>query len=204
MNVIFFTLNIVSLTHHILLLFKVDFELTGVTRTTQKGTPSREWKNKHSPYRFWQQQNSNANTWNTGVFNKKLKSMANNAMGLGILPKARAQYVLEMRGILQPSGHFMFEVGKPTGNPVKQRVQLFSMEEDLINHVGEAFSIVSSGCPMRIFDDPFVKDFLKLLEPRHRTVYRLKLVRLIRCIVDVQAREVSLCGLFCSMHFHFI
>ena len=50
--------------------------------------------------------------------------------------------------------------------------------------------ILSTGCPMSFFGNPFVKSWLSRLNPKHRPVYRLKLLRIIRCINDVLTNEV--------------
>ena len=96
-----------------------------------------------------------------------------------------------MCGVLQLSGHFNFKIVKPSIS-----LPVFPMEEDIMNHIGEALSIVSSGSPMWFNDDPFVRGFPKGMEPYHQPIYHIKLVRLVCCVVDCQAREVSLLVIF--------
>ena len=67
----------------------------------------------------------------------------------------------------------------------------YSFEEDLEHHVREAMVILATGCPMSFFNNPFVKDWLRHLDPKHRPVYRMKLLRIIRCISDVLNTEVK-------------
>ena len=84
-----------------------------------------------------------------------------------------------------------------TAGPVKVHSSLlhsdkyYSFEEDLYNHICEAMMILSTGCPMSFFSNPFVKDWLRHLDQKHRPVYHLKLLRIIRCIIDVLQNEVN-------------
>lgn len=60
-----------------------------------------------------------------------------------------------------------------------------------MHQIDEALVLCSTGIGMSFFSNPFVRDWLCLLEPRHRPIYRIKLTRVIRCIQDVLQSEVS-------------
>ena len=170
-----------------LLFCQVDFKLTGKkTKPTPKGLPTREWTHRLlKNYTFLQPMNDGGKTWNTGVWNKRLDALANGDKAeKNIVVIARAKFLLRMR--------------KTNGNRVaakgglKDDVGYYSFEEDLEHHVREAMVILSTGCPMSFFNNPFVKEWLRHLDPKHRPVYRLKLLRIIRCINDVLNNEVKL------------
>ena len=76
--------------------------------------------------------------------------------------------------------------------PPGKGMGFFPFEEDLWNHINECLVTISTGCTISFFDNPYVRDLLSGLNPRHRPVYRLKLVRLQRCCNDVLQKEVSL------------
>lgn len=80
----------------------------------------------------------------------------------------------------------------PQGLGLKNKDKFYSFEEDLHHHIREAIMILSTGSPMCFFSNPFVKEWLKRLDPKHRPVYRVKLLRIIRCVVDVLQNEVTL------------
>lgn len=70
-------------------------------------------------------------------------------------------------------------------------LKFFPFEEDIIHQIDEALVICSTGIGMSFFGNPYVRNWLIRLEPRHRPIYRLKLTRMIRCIQDVLQSEVS-------------
>ena len=160
---------------------QVDFELTGQTRMTPKGLETREWTHKKCKYTFWQSQNVNKKTWQTGVWTKKLEQIAkgNGAASGNVYAITRAKYILMQRN----------KSGK-TLQPVKG-IGFFPFEEDVDYHIDEAIVIISTGSPLSFYDNPFVKTWLSRLNPRHRAVYRSKLAKLIRCVNDVMQDEVS-------------
>ena len=63
--------NIGHLSHDLICVSMVYFELTGQTESTNKGNETREWKNKHYGWCFWQQKNGYCKSFNTCVFHRK-------------------------------------------------------------------------------------------------------------------------------------
>ena len=52
--------------------------------------------------------------------------------------------------------------------------------------------MIASGLTCKFFENPYVQHTLQSLQPHHHPVYRLKLVRLVRCIIDESGEEVML------------
>lgn len=149
---------------------------------TKKGiVDTREWKHKRGKFSFNQQKNVRNVTWNTGCFTRKLEILAKGCKRDFLGEKtaiAHAKYILDMRQknlLVRPS----------------KRKSFFPFEEDLIHHIDDALMICSTGVTLSFFGNPFVRNWLMHLEPRHRPIYRLKLTRAIRCIQDVLQSEVS-------------
>ena len=168
------------LTRH-LYFIKVLFEMTGNTGRTPKGLDTREWQFKGTAYTFVQNKNPGNKTWESGVWNKKLSRMRkNNLSGIKFSKAdiARIQCIIDNR--LRDS---------KIAAPVKG-MAFFPFEEDLWHHINECFVTISAGCTISFFDNPFVRDLLKGLAPRHRVAYHLKLVRLQRCCNDILQKEV--------------
>ena len=151
---------------------------------TPAGLQRREWKHKLIKFQFWQAMNKGNKTWHTGTWSKKLKTLADgkskDCLG-NITVQARAQYILARRN----------NFSGPVAPPVKCMV-FFPFEEDLNHHIHEALITTSTGSAMSFYGNPFVKDWISGLEPRHRPVYRKKLCRLIRCCIDVTGIEVCI------------
>lgn len=164
---------------------QLEFELTGVTGTTPGGKEKREWKSKHCNYKFEQSKNTNSDSWYTGLWKKKLESIASGkpkqVKGC-IRAIARAKYILDKRWGSGPN--------KSGGGPVKG-MAFFSFEENLIYQIHEGIAIISTGSTLSFFDNPFVRNWLHAMCPRHRVVYRSKLAKVIRCVNDVMQEEVS-------------
>jgi hypothetical protein len=97
-----------------------------------------------------------------------------------------------------PAAHALLRPIRATRAMRKQNQQtqpsrgknFFPFEEDLVHHIDEALAICSTGVGLSFFDNPFVRNWLRRLEPRHRPIFRLKLMRSIRCIQDVLQSEV--------------
>ena len=149
---------------------------------TNKGVPTRVWRHKvHTDFKFSQGMNHGHKTWNTGVWVKKLKMIvANKANSFSEESISRANYVLSKR-----------ENDGKTAPPVKG-MSFYPFEEYLPNHIRETYVIICTGSPMSFFDNPYVRDLLSGLNPRHRPVYRSKLTKLLRCVTDVSQKEVSI------------
>lgn len=150
---------------------------------TDSGIEKREWKHKHCEYRFWQAKNKGGKeTWYTSVFGRKLAVVAKGAQRV-FLGKhkwiKRAAYVLAMRSRND-------SISLP-----RTGMKFFPFEEDIMHQIDEALVLCSTGIGMSFFSNPFVRDWLCRLEPRHRPIYRIKLTRVIRCIQDVLQSEVS-------------
>ncbi len=165
-------------------LIQVDFKLTGrPCKPTPKGLKTREWRHRLlKKYTFLQPQNANGKTWNTGVWNKRLAALAKGSSAeKNLVVISRAKFLLKMR---TTGGTCLQGVG------YKDSEKFYSMEDDLGHHVRKAMVILATGCPMSFFNNPFVKDWLCQLDPKHRPVYRLKLLRIISCINNVLINEV--------------
>lgn len=149
---------------------------------TSSGHETREWKHKVCNNKFWQQKNNiGTKSWNTGVFTKKLETVAkgNKREFFGKAKYVRrVQYILSMRGNTSVTPQ------------VSKEMKFFPFEEDIIHQIDEAFVICSTGVGMCFFSDPFVREWLRRIEPRHRPIYRVKLLKVIRCIQDVLQSEV--------------
>ena len=160
----------------------MDFEPTGNTGKTPGELFTREWKHKLINFQFWQAMNRGNKTWHTGTWSKKLKTLADGKVKLGIgniTVCARAKYILSRRN----------NFSGPVGPPVKG-MAFFPFKKDLNHHIQEALATLSTGSAMSFYGNPFVKDWLSGLEARHRPVYRQKLCRLIRCSIDTTGIEV--------------
>ena len=95
----------------------------------------------------------------------------------------RAKHILAMRER---------KIGVAGGlSPPTKGIGFFPFEEDIMHHIGEALVVCSTGISQSFFADPYVRQWLQRMNPRHRPIYRLKLVRLIRCAMDVTHNEVS-------------
>ena len=171
--------------HFLCLLFlstapcKVMFELTGNVRTTPGGLDTREWQCKNTDYRFWQEKNQGHKSFNSGAFNKKLKVLQN-PFKYGIVIAARAKALLHHRKRNDLSD---LTRDMPVSN-------FYSMAENLPHLVRAMKMIVSTGVPNSFFNNAFVKDYLSHLNPKHRTIYRRTLLRLLRVFVACQDKEV--------------
>ena len=165
----------------------VMFQLTGETASTSNNKKKRQWKHKDSGLKFWQFTSKSGKTWDTGIFNTKLKVIANgNSSAKGNKKAiARGKYLLERRMVTcktpQPS--------KGDG--------FYPFEEDLFHHINEALVIISTGSSCSFFNNAYVRDLLTGLNERHRPVYPQKLARLLRVVGDVQQEEV--CA-FCLLY----
>lgn len=151
---------------------------------TESGVETRMWRLQHKDidYVFSQQQNPGGKSWNTGVFKRKLVTLAKgkSSAGRDLWIMSRAKFILAKReGIT-------FGVTVPHNN-----LKFFPFEEDLEHQIREGILICGTGIVCSFFNNPFVRDYIRGLEPRHRVVYRLKLVRIIRCIMDVLQSEVN-------------
>lgn len=149
---------------------------------TTSGHETREWKHKACDYRFWQQKNNTGTkTWNTGVFTKKLETVAkgNKREFFGKNKYVcQAQYILSMRNNAAGTAQ------------VLKGMKFFPFEEDIVHQIDEAFVICNIGVGMSFYGDPFVRDWLSCIEPKHRPIYCVKLLKEIRCIQDVLQSEV--------------
>lgn len=68
----------------------------------------------------------------------------------------------------------------------------FTFEEDLPHHIREAFVIISTGSAISFFDNPYVRDWLRSLNPAHRPLYRQKFLRIIRVIQFILVRRLTI------------
>ena len=156
---------------------------------TDGGLDTREWEHrKIEGFKFSQQKNKGNKSWNSSVYRRKLVTVATSIKNpCAKHPKSqlRAKYILDKRDNKS-------KLPKPVCG-----MGFFPFEEQLKHHVDEGLSLASTGIGVSFFQNPYVRDYLQGLQPRHRPVYRLKLVRIIRCIIDVSQSEVC-CVCFCS------
>jgi hypothetical protein len=68
----------------------------------------------------------------------------------------------------------------------------YGFEEDLPHHINEALVIISTGCTITFVQNPHVVDWLRELNPAHRPVYRTKFLRILRVILYILNKEISL------------
>ena len=155
---------------------------TTVFRTTESGFNTQEWTHRSFDFKFPQQRNIGNKTWQTGVFKRKLEVVAkgkNKEMRGHTASINRAKYILSKRST------------NPNIGPVKPAAGFFKFEEELTLHIREALVICSTGVSASFFSNPYVRDLLQSLQPRHRTLYHKKMIRIIRCVMDCQQNEVS-------------
>ena len=113
------------------------------------------------------------------MWNGQLSALASGRQAEKNVKVARAKYLLKMR----------------TAGPVTAHSSLlhldkyYSFEEDLHHHIREAMMILSTEYPMSFLGNLFVKDWLRHLDQKHQPVYHLKLLSIIRCIIDVLQNE---------------
>ena len=150
---------------------------------SRNGVDTREWRHKKIPeFTFLQQKNIGNTSWNTGVWKRKLTSIANGKVKCvtgNIVAQTRAKFILKMRNSTSPN--FI----PPTVG------RYFSFEETLCHHINESLAVASTGIGVTFFGNPYVKDLLQGLNPCHRSVYHLKMARILRCICTIQNKEVS-------------
>jgi len=110
--------------------------LTGKKGTTPGGLEKQEWKSKHCDFRFYQARNANGKTWNTGIWKKKLESIASgNPWEVKGCIKAieRAKYILQKR----------WYGGSVT--VLAKGMKFFSFEENLVLQIHEGLVVISTG-----------------------------------------------------------
>ena len=122
--------------------------------------------------------NENGKTWHSGIWTKKLQTVARGKGVLGgkIAIVTRAKYILMKRQGL---------VSRPT-----KGMGCYPFEEEIELHCHEALVVMSTGSPHCFFANPFVKNWLRKMDPRHRPIYRAKLGKLVCCVNDVLSQEV--------------
>ena len=161
---------------------------------TPKGLDTRQWKHKLLPYTFTQSKNTGNKSWYTGVFRKKLIVVAEGKVRsvLGnVTATTHAQYILHQQNEIKLHGCASVKKSSEKEENAKPKPPPFSFEQNLDHQINEAKMMIANGLPGNFFECPYVKKTLEDLEPRHRPAYRLKLVRLIRCIIDKSGAEVS-------------
>ena len=157
------------------------------TNLTPTGCETREWKLRGTDYRFIQQKNKGNKSWHTGVWKRKLESIAcGTAKGAAgdIVVQTRAKHILSKRNL--------FSKGSPACQDVipKKTISFFPFEENLRHQINEAKAMISTGVLYTFFENPYVRKTLSDLEPRHRPAHREKFCRVIRCAVDQSDEEV--------------
>ena len=149
---------------------------------TKEEDNKREWKHKRTGFSFWQFRSKSGKTWDTGVWNKNLKKIAS-GKGNDNYSVKRAKYMLR----LQDSNTTINIAGIKDIGEV-----FFSFEEDLPHHINEAIVIVTTGVPTSFFINYHVRQWLSQLNPKHRPIYREKLLRLLCVINFVLKKEINL------------
>ena len=122
------------------------------------------------------------------MWKKKLEHIADGkkmakAMG-SVAAQTRAKYILSKRNVFSKG-----VAGGQIDMPYKS-IGFFSFEENLHHQVNEAKMMISCGLTCTFFENQYVRKTLQDLQPRHRPVYRKKLLRLVRCVIDESGEEV--------------
>jgi hypothetical protein len=60
----------------------------------------------------------------------------------------------------------------------------------MVKHVSAVFVGVGSKTPLSIFDNVFMHQYLKMLDPKHTPPYRLERVRFIEVLIDTAMMEL--------------
>eukprot|EP00956_Cyclotella_meneghiniana_P030727 scaffold78248_cov106-Cyclotella_meneghiniana.AAC.1 len=141
------------------------------------------WRHKSTGRTFWVNRNANGTAWETGCWNRELLVIASGKLeATGRFDaQVRAQRLLKVRGYKPREKTVLKGMGK-----------FFPFEEDLPHHINEALVVISTGSPISFFANPFVIEWLQKIEPRHRPLYRVKFLRLLRVIQFVLNLEISL------------
>ncbi len=70
-------------------------------------------------------------------------------------------------------------------------VTSFSFKENIPHCINAMLALISSGCPITIFDNPFWQDYLHGICPEHKPLFCLKYVRLVHVACNYFSREIS-------------
>ena len=169
---------------------------------TKSGLLTQVWKHRDCDYSFQQQMNMGNRTWNTGVFGVKLKCLANGNIKVILkgLANANINHISNFKSIRACAAYILRRRAQASTTYVTTSGKgYFPFEEDIDHQIREAVVICTTGVSTSFFSNPYVKDLLRNLEPRHRTVYRKKLTRIVRCIMDVSQSEVCIICIFAKM-----
>ena len=67
----------------------------------------------------------------------------------------------------------------------------YKREEDMTNRVVAVMAAVGSNIPLSIFDNVMFKNYLRRLDSKHRTPYRLERTRIIEVLMDGAMQELG-------------
>ena len=67
----------------------------------------------------------------------------------------------------------------------------YSRGEDMVNRVLAVMAAVGSNVPLAIFDNAMFKTYLRRLDSKHRTPYRLERTRIVEVLMDGAMQELS-------------
>ena len=62
---------------------------------------------------------------------------------------------------------------------------------DMENRVAAVFAIIASKCPLSLFDNHYMREYLALLDDKHSPPHRLERLRLIQVTMDLGKLEVA-------------
>ena len=149
---------------------------------------TREWGHKLLPLTFIQAKNKGNKHWHTGLWKRKLKGIADGkAKGSSghVRAQTRARYILAKRNNLST------DVACADEEVPHKSISFFPFEENIDHQINEAIVMIVTGISGTFFENPYVRQLLHDLQPRHRPVFRKKMAQLVRCAIDESAEEVN-------------
>ena len=151
--------------------------------------------------------NKGNKSWHTGGWAKKLEVIADNRTNVTAgctIAVTRARYIITQRTKVKGGIGKVYTWGNNettalgTPSSPSRCITMFSFEESLQHHATQARMMISAGLTCTFFENTYVKSALQQLQPRHRPLYRLKLIRLVRCFADESTSEVIIPCIQCQ------
>ena len=103
-----------------------------------------------------------------------------------VAAQTRARYILTKRNNLST------KIACANAEISHKTISFFSFEENLDHQINEAIVMIVTGISGTFFENPYVRKFLSDLQPRHHPLFRKKMARVVRCIINESSEEVSL------------
>ena len=154
---------------------------------------TREWGHKFLSVTFIQARNKGNKGWHTGVWKKKLTGIAEGKVKGSngqVRAQTRARYILAKRNNLSTG------VACADEEVPHKSISFFPFEENIDHQINEALVMIVTGISGRFFENPYVRQLLHDLQPRHRPLFRKKMAQLVRCAIDESAEEVNMLSIF--------